>query len=156
MLTLMLVGIGASSSLGSNHLAVAIRSALADEEVTASPTRAWILTMLYCHLGLPSWPDRLAKLYGAYPEHAFLREVVADYALALYRSTRDERQAGEVEPFLADVFATRGYRGAETVPQRAAGRSHLLEDLRAGRRRYQKLGPRETLRTEALEDPSDE
>jgi hypothetical protein len=151
MLTLILVGFGASAALGTVHLGVAIDEALRDDEVMASPTRAWVLTVLYCHLGLPGWSSRLAALYEAFPNHVFLREVIADYALAVYRATRSQADAARLETFLADVFTPRGRGGPEGVQARAAERSQILEDLRSGRLRYQKQGPQASLSTETLD-----
>lgn len=156
MLTLMFVAVGSSSSLASEHLGVAIDRALGDGDVMASPTQAWILTILYCRLGLRSWPERLAKLYEAFPKHVFLREVVADYALAVYRTTRNQHAAEGLEHFLADVFTPPGRAGADRVVKRAADRSQLLEELRAARMRYQRLGPGQALPLETLEEADED
>jgi hypothetical protein len=154
MVTLMLVGLAASSLLGSAHLGVAIDSALSDEEIRASPTRAWMLTMIYCHLQLPAWADRLRELYERYPEHAFLREVISTYALDLHRATDSDSEARKLETFLADVYGSRGRGGPVGVPQRAADRSQYLEEIRSARSRFQHLRPGATLDDEVLESDS--
>jgi hypothetical protein len=151
MITLVLVGLAASALLGSSHLGVAIESALSDEEIRASPTRSWMLTMIYCHLQLPSWPDRLRELYERYPEHAFLREVIGTYALDLHHGADSDDEALKLEAFLADAYFSQGRGGPAGVPQRAADRSQYLEMIRSARRRFQHLRPGATLDDEVLE-----
>ena len=71
--------------LGRSHLRVAIDSSLADDEIQESPTRSWMLTVIYRHPQLPACVSGCSRFYERYPEHVFLREVIGTYVLDLHR-----------------------------------------------------------------------
>jgi predicted MPP superfamily phosphohydrolase len=144
--------IAVASSLANVHVEQILVAVLDDEEFMSSAAHALYSTLLYCHMKLPGWPDRLDSLYRRHRAHPFVSELVRTWALVSYRSATTARtDVARLESFLAGIY-TEGVAGGPTAVQaRAAARSNVLLELRGGRAKAP-VGPRRVEVFDPLDD----
>jgi hypothetical protein len=146
------------AEVGGIHLEDVLASVLEDREFMATTSNALLATMLYALLEFRGWPERLQALYDQHGGHPLVRELVRVSALTRYRRPelvrRDERR---LESLLVDILTPERPGDPGSVPDRAAQRAQLLEDIRASRVRARfEARARGESELEEAEDPEDE
>jgi predicted MPP superfamily phosphohydrolase len=131
-MTTIMVALVAQGKLGTKSLASTVESCLDNGGFTQSAIATCISVWIEAHLDLPEWPGRLDALLVRLSAGTFLRNATVSIAVSKYRSTPDEKIAGEIldalAPHLVDASLGRSRKAAITG---------VRERLRKSRRVYQ-------------------
>jgi len=129
-MVLAMTALGMSSLIASRHMEAVVQEAVADEELMSEPVTAFLLTILYCRLGLRDWPEQLRTIYARHRADARVAPALRSWALFHYRITPDQREADRLEAALLDIYRPEGVgHGATAVATRGMAKSEVLQKL---------------------------